>query len=63
MAEQAELIAKLRVALAASGECSVCHEGILVKVQSSKPDQLSDMLRLAFEEHLRGGDLSKKVMG
>jgi metal-responsive CopG/Arc/MetJ family transcriptional regulator len=57
-----ELIARLQVGLAASGECSVCHEVFVVKGQSGKPEQLSDRLKQIFEEHVRGVDLSKKVM-
>jgi hypothetical protein len=62
MAEKPELIARLQVGLAASGECSVCHEVFVVKSQSNKPEQLSDRLKQIFEEHVRGVDLSKKVM-
>jgi hypothetical protein len=47
--------------LAASGECSVCHE-VFVVSQSSRPEQLSDRLKQIFEEHIRGADLSKKAM-
>jgi hypothetical protein len=61
MAERPELIARLQVGLAASGECSACHEVIVVKGQSSKPEPLGDMLRRAFEEHVRGVDLSASI--
>ncbi len=62
MLEKPELIARLQVGLAASGECSVCHEVFVVKGQSSKPEPLSDRLKQIFEEHVRGVDPSKKVM-
>ena len=61
MLEKPELIARLQVGLAASGECSVCHE-VFVVSQSSRPEQLSDRLKQIFEEHIRGADLSKKAM-
>jgi hypothetical protein len=57
MAEKPELIARLQVGMAASGECSVCGEVIIVKSVSSEPEPLRDMLRRAFEEHVRS-DLS-----
>jgi len=62
MLEKPELIARLQVGLAASGECSVCHEVFVVKGQSHRPEPLSERLRQIFEEHVRGVDLSKKVM-
>jgi hypothetical protein len=62
MAEKPELIARLQVGLAASAECSVCHEVFIVKSHSNKPEQLSDRLKQIFEEHVRGVDLSKKAM-
>jgi len=62
MLEKPELIARLQVGLAASGECSICHEVFVVKGQSSKPEQLSDRLKQIFEEHVRGVDLSKKLI-
>jgi len=61
MAEKPELIARSQVGLAASSECSACHEVIVVKGQSSQPEQLGDMLRQAFEEHVRGVDLSASI--
>src|SRR4029077_7224801 len=61
MLEKPELIARLQVGLAASGECSVCHE-VFVVSQSSRPEQLSDRLKQIFEEHVRGVELSKKVI-
>ena len=61
MLEKPELIARLQVGLAASGECSVCHE-VFVVSQSSRPEQLSDRLKQIFEEHVRGVDLSKKAI-
>ena len=57
MPEKPELIARLQVGMAASGECSVCGEVIIVKSVSSEPEPLRDMLRRAFEEHVRS-DLS-----
>jgi hypothetical protein len=54
MPEKPELIAKLRVGSAASGECSVCHEVIIVKGTAGGSEQLSDMLSQAFDEHVRG---------
>jgi hypothetical protein len=72
MAERPELIARFQVGLAASGECSAGHEVILVRGQGGKPEQLGDMLKQAFEEHVHrvaltasiyhSIDLSKKVM-
>ena len=62
MAERPELIARFQVGLAASGECSACHEVILVRGRGSKPEQLGDMLKQAFDEHVHSVDLSKKVM-
>ncbi len=61
MAERPELIARFQVGLAASGECSACHEVILVRGQGSKPEQLGDMLKQAFEEHVRSVDLSASI--
>ncbi len=61
MAETPELIARLQVGLAASGECSECHEVFLVKGSSSQPEPLSDQLRQIFEEHVRGVAPSKKA--
>ena len=54
-----ELIATLQVGMAASGECSACHEVFVVKGSSSRPEPLSDRLRQIFEEHVRGVELSK----
>jgi hypothetical protein len=62
MVDKPELIARLQVGLAASGECSVCHEVFVVKGQTTRPEPLSDRLKQIFEEHVRGVDLSKKVM-
>lgn len=76
MPEKAELVARLQVGMAASGECSVCGEVIIVKGASSEPEPLRDMLRQAFEEHARselpstdlspndlpGNDLSEKAI-
>ncbi len=62
MAEKPELIGRLQVGYAASGECSVCHEVFVVRGQSPRPEPLRDRLRQIFEEHVRGVDLSKKVM-
>jgi hypothetical protein len=62
MVEKPELIARLQVGLAASGECSVCPEAFVVR-ESSRPEQLSDRLKQIFEEHVRGVDLSKKTIG
>jgi hypothetical protein len=62
MLDKPELIAGLQVGLAASGECSVCHEVIVVKGQSSRPEELSERLKRAFEKHVRATGLSKKVM-
>jgi hypothetical protein len=62
MLEKPELIAPHQISLAATGECSVCHEVSVVKGHSNKPEPLSERLRLIFEEHVRGVDLSKKVM-
>ena len=62
MLEKPELIARLQVGLAASGECSACHEVFVVKASSNKPEPLSERLKQIFEEHVRGDDLSKKVM-
>ena len=62
MAGRAELIARLQVGFAASGECSQCHEVIVVRGQWGKPEELTDILRQAFEEHVRGADRSKKTM-
>jgi hypothetical protein len=61
MVEKPELIARLQVGLAASAECSVCHE-VFVVSQSSRPEQLSDRLKQIFEEHVRGVELSKKTI-
>jgi hypothetical protein len=61
MLEKPELIARLQVGLAASAECSVCHE-VFVVSQSNRPEQLSDRLKQIFNEHVRGFDVSKKVM-
>jgi hypothetical protein len=58
MAERPELIARFQVGLAASGECSACHEVIVVRGQGGRPEQLGDMLKQAFEEHVRGVDPS-----
>ena len=61
MLEKPELIARLQVGLAASAECSVCHE-VFVVSQSNRPEQLSDRLKQIFDEHVRGLDVSKKVI-
>ena len=61
MLEKPELLARLQVGLAASGECSACHEVILVRGQGSKPEQLGDMLKQAFEEHVHSVDLSASI--
>ncbi len=58
MLEKPELIATLQVGMAASGECSECHEVFIVKGSSSKPEPLSNRLRQIFEEHVRGVDPS-----
>ena len=60
MLEKPELIATLQVGMAASGECSECHEVFIVKGPSNKPEQLSDRLRQIFEEHVRGVDPLEK---
>jgi hypothetical protein len=53
MSQKPELIAKLRVGSIVSGECSVCHEVIIVQDPGARmPDQLSNTLRQAFEEHV-----------
>jgi len=53
MSQKPELIAKIRVGSIVSGECSVCHEVIIVQDPATEmPDQLSDTLRQAFEEHI-----------
>jgi len=44
-----------------SAECSVCHE-VFVVSQSNRPEQLSDRLKQIFDEHVRGFNVSKKVM-
>ena len=71
MPEKPELIARLQVGMAASGECSVCGEVIIVRSASSEPEPLRDMLKQAFEEHVRsdtspdnmpGNDLSEKAI-
>jgi hypothetical protein len=59
MHDEPELVATLQVGLAASGECSACHEVFMVKGSSSRPEPLSDRLRQIFEEHVRGVDPSK----
>ncbi len=59
MHDEPELIATLQVGMAASGECSECHEVFMVKSASTKPEQLSNRLRQIFEEHVRGVDPSK----
>jgi hypothetical protein len=62
MLEKPELAAQLQAGLAASGECTVCHEALVVKGSSGKAEPLSARLRQIFEEHVRGVDLSKKAM-
>jgi hypothetical protein len=62
MREKPELIASLQVGSLASGECSHCHEVILVKAASSGSEQVGQMLRQAFEEHVRGSGSSKKAI-
>jgi hypothetical protein len=60
MADEPRLIARLQVGLSASGECSVCGEVINVNGTSSKPEQISEKLQQAFEEHVLNRDLSEK---
>jgi metal-responsive CopG/Arc/MetJ family transcriptional regulator len=62
MLPKPELIATLQVGMAASGECSACHEVFVVKGSSSKPEPLTDRLRQIFEEHVRSAELSKKTI-
>lgn len=62
MPDKPELIARLRVGMAASGECSVCGEVIIVKGGGSEPEHLGDKLREAFDEHVRNVGLSEKPM-
>jgi hypothetical protein len=57
-----KLIATLQVGMAASGECSNCHEVFVVKGPSSKPEPLTDRLRQIFEEHVHRAELSKKAI-
>jgi len=53
MSQTPELIAKLRVGSIVSGECSVCHEVIIVQDPGAgMPNQLGNTLRQAFEEHV-----------
>jgi hypothetical protein len=59
MLPKPELIATLQVGMAASGECSACHEVFVVKGSSSKPEPLTDRLRQIFEEHVRNAERSK----
>ena len=61
MAERPELIARFQGGLAAFGECSACHEVILVRGQGSKPEQLGDRLKQAIEEHVHSVDLSASI--
>jgi hypothetical protein len=63
MLEKPELVARLQVGMGASGECSVCHEVIVVQGASTRPEHLSAMLLQAFEEHVRSVDLSEKAIG
>jgi hypothetical protein len=52
MSEKPELIAKLRVGSIVSGECSVCHQVIVVRDPDAEaPDQQNDKLKHAFEQH------------
>jgi hypothetical protein len=60
MLPKPELIATLQVGMAASGECSACHEVFVVKGSSSRPEPLTARLRQIFEEHVRGAELSEK---
>ena len=47
------LIAKLRVGSTVSGECSLCHEVIVVQDPAGESAaQKSDTLQQAFEEHV-----------
>jgi hypothetical protein len=67
MQDEPELMATLQAGLAASGECSQCHEVFMVKGASTRPEPLSNRLRQIFEEHVRGveawrGDPSKKAI-
>jgi hypothetical protein len=62
MLPKPELIATLQVGMAASGECSACHEVFVVKSSSSKPEPLTDRLRQIFDEHVRSTELSKKAI-
>jgi hypothetical protein len=49
-----ELIATLRVGSVISGECSTCHEVIVVKGSGIEIlEELSYMIKQAFLEHLR----------
>lgn len=48
-----ELIGILRVGSVISGECSVCHEVVMVKgIAVETPEELLDMLKRAFVEHV-----------
>ncbi len=56
MREKPELIAKLQVGAGISGECSACHEVIVVLGESASdaaPRALDERLKQAFEEHVR----------
>ena len=49
-----ELIAILRLGSLISGECSACHEVLLVKgSRTQTPGELSYMIKQAFLEHLQ----------
>jgi hypothetical protein len=61
MAERPELTARFQLGLASSGECSACHEVILVRGQGRKPEQLGAMLKQEFEEHMHSVDLSALI--
>ncbi len=62
MPEKPELIAKLQVGSIVSGECSVCHEVIVVRDPvSGTRDQLNDTLKQAFEAHIHNKSRSNLV--
>lgn len=57
MSEKPELIAKLRVGSIVSGECSVCHQVIVVRDPDAEaPDQGNDKLKHAFEQQHTHGE-------
>jgi hypothetical protein len=57
MSARPRLIAKLRVGSIVSGECSLCHEVIVVQAPGARTsdqqdsDQANDALEQAFEAH------------